>query len=156
VGLALASPYLTLTRTLHHSQRKNCRAQRRHTPAMRATWMRPRARDFFDCWSIRVPCRDGDRFSPRAIRTLRATPQAVRYMSPVPRRGKVPVVPPGDLLDAVADVLDRAAVEVDLRVRADLLARARNTVDAFLRGDLSADEAIAALTEPRSGVRERR
>jgi hypothetical protein len=69
----------------------------------------------------------------------------------------MPVVPSGELLDAVAEILARATNETDLSVRAEMLAHTRQTVDALLRGALSADEAVAALTEtpPRSSIQRR-
>jgi hypothetical protein len=68
----------------------------------------------------------------------------------------VPAVPSGELLDVVADILKRAAHETDLVTRADLLTRTRAAVEAFLGGELSADDAIAVLTELPSGPRPRR
>jgi hypothetical protein len=70
----------------------------------------------------------------------------------------MPVVPSDDLLDAVGEILARVARETDVSVRADLLARTRSTVDALLRGELSTEQAIAALSEPPplSGVQRRR
>lgn len=52
---------------------------------------------------------------------------------------------PQELLDAIANALDREASASDVEQRARLLAATRTTIEEWLRGRLTTEEAVALL-----------